>query len=439
MLLLPTQYYVLGGALAVAVSFLALAFLPARPLLRLAAWRVTFLRIPFDGRTGISFASFLFLSALVYAGLWGSRDPLANPLPLVVWTLFWVGLTLAHGLFGNLWGWVNPWYGLWRLLVRLGLPEKGSFRLPARLAYRPAVLMLFAFAWFELVYIAPDDPARLAIAVFIYWFFTFAGICLFGFEVWTARMEFLSVFFRLLSRLSIFEAKRECHGFRLFLCVPGGKLTSIEPLPPSGVAFLLLALSSVSFDGFMRTFLWLGTIGINPLEFPGRSAVVAQNTFGLLAMFLALGTLFALATWAGERLAGGRGWLRASGLLVWSIVPIALAYHFSHYLTALLVDGQYALASFSDPFFKGWDLFGTAIPHVQAGIVLGADSAWVIWNAQALAIIAGHVLAVILAHGIASRLYGSGRRANLSQLPMTVLMIGYTIFGLWLLSTPTAG
>ena len=30
-------------------------------------------------------------------------------------------------------------------------------------------------------------------------------------------------------------------------------------------------------------------------------------------------------------------------------------------------------------------------------------------------------------------------RAALSQLPLTVLMIAYTIFGLWLLATPTAG
>ena len=28
--------------------------------------------------------------------------------------------------------------------------------------------------------------------------------------------------------------------------------------------------------------------------------------------------------------------------------------------------------------------------------------------------------------------------AMLSQLPMTALMIGYTVFGLWLLSTPVA-
>ena len=33
----------------------------------------------------------------------------------------------------------------------------------------------------------------------------------------------------------------------------------------------------------------------------------------------------------------------------------------------------------------------------------------------------------------------SRRNTMLSQLPITVLMIGYTLLGLWLLSTPVVG
>jgi len=438
-LLLPTQYYAVGGALAVAASFVVLTLLRPEPLVRMAERRIVLGTIPFDGRGSVSFVSFLFLLALLYAGVSGSRDPLANPLPLTVWTLFWVGLTLAHGLLGNLWAWLNPWYGPWKLFCSFAGRQSGWFSLPEELGLRPAVFLLFAFAWFELVYVAPDDPARLAAAVLAYWLFTFAGTCLFGFDAWTDRMELFSVFFRMLSRLAVFEGRRKAGCTDLSVGFPGGRLVHADPLPPSGVAFLLMALSSVSFDGFMRTFAWLGLIGINPLEFPGRSAVIAENTLGLLAMFAVLGVVFALAVWLGERLAGGKDFRRAAGLFVWPIVPIALAYHFSHYLTAFLVNGQYALAALSDPFFRGWNLFGTAIAHVQAGVVVGADSAWSIWNAQAAAIIGGHVLAVVIAHMIAFRLHGSGRRAALSQLPMTVLMVGYTVFGLWLLSTPTAG
>ena len=131
---------------------------------------------------------------------------------------------------------------------------------------------------------------------------------------------------------------------RLALCWPGAKLLAAEPLPPSGIAFLLLALSSVSFDGLSKTFFWLGLFGVNPLEFPGRTAVIGSGTFGLVLTFVLLAAVFLFAVWLGQRLAGSGPPLgQAAGLLVWSIVPIALAYHVAHYLTALLVDGQYAL------------------------------------------------------------------------------------------------
>ncbi len=439
-LLLPTHYYLFGGMLAVALSFLVLVFLPPEGPLRLSARRFPIARIRFDGRELVSGLSALFLAGLIYAGFAGSRDPLSNPLPLTVWTLLWVGLTLFQGVAGNVWAWLNPWYGPWRLLLRLGVPPRGFLRLPRATGMMPAVFLLFAFAWFELVYPAPDDPARLAVAVLTYWCFGLLGTIIFGYNAWSRRVEFLTIFFTMISRLSFFSLRREERGAAvLFVGVPGHKLRGTAALPPSGILFLLLALSSVSFDGFMRTFLWLGIIGVNPLEFPGRSAVVQPNTVGLLSMFAALSAAFLLAVRAGDVLAGGAPPRRAAGHLVWSIIPIALAYHFSHYLVAFAINSQYALSALSDPLMQGWDLFGTAGMYVQAGVALGAESAWKIWNAQALAIIGGHVFAIIVAHMIAHGLYGGRKRAGLSQIPLTMLMVLYTVFGLWLLSAPTGG
>jgi hypothetical protein len=147
-----------------------------------------------------------------------------------------------------------------------------------------------------------------------------------------------------------------------------------------------------------------------------------------------------LAVFLGQRLARSpHAFGKATGLLVWSIVPIALAYHFAHYLTALLVDGQYAVAALSDPFALGWNLLGTADMQIEAGVVAGAASAWWLWNFQAAAIILGHMLAVLLAHGFAWWLHRGPAGAAISQFPLTLLMIAYTVFGLWLLATPTAG
>jgi hypothetical protein len=437
-MLLPTGYYLAGGALAVAMGFLVLAVVPPAPLDRLFRWRLRLMKtVRFRGRTATSAASFAFLVILIAAGLAGSRDPLSNPLPLTVWTLFWVGLTLLHGLFGNLWAWINPWYAPYRLALSAGW--RPSARLPEQAGYWLAFLGFFAFAWFELVYPAPDDPWRLALVVSLYWLAHFAAMLLFGYEEWMRRGEPFSVFFGMIARLAVVDAEAKPSP-RVSLCLPGAQLAAAPALPPSGVLFLLLALSSVSFDGLMRTFFWLGANGVNPLEFPGRSAVIGINTTGLIGMFALLTLGFYFAVLAGERLwRNEQPFPFSTGALVWSIMPISLAYHFSHYLVALLVNVQYALVTLSDPFARGWNLFGTADWHIHAGVTAGHESAWAIWNAQAAAIIGGHVLAIIAAHAIAYRLQGSRRRAVLSQIPLAGLMVSYTVFGLWLLSTPTAG
>lgn len=436
-LLLPTGYYVVGGAFAVGASFLVLALLPPDMLERLWRKRLTLFHWPEKLRTLVSLLSFIALAVLVTAGLFGSRDPLSNPLPLTIWTLLWIGLTLLHGLFGNLWSWLNPWYGPYRLTVQLTGYSGGKLRLPYWLGCWPAVALLFAFAWFELVDPAPDDPARLAFAVGFYWLATFVAMLVFGYDEWSRRGEFLSVFFAIVARFAPVEPGADN---RLRLCLPGARLLGAETLHPSGTAFILLALSSVSFDGLSKTFFWLGLNGINPLEFPGRTALIGISTVGLLLSFFLLTAIFLIAVGAGQKMSRDASPIMSTaGLLVWSIVPIALAYHIAHYLTSLLVDGQYAIAALSDPFGRGWNLFGTAGMQIEAGIVAGAQSAWVLWNIQAGAIIAGHVLAVLVAHGLAFRLHPEPAKAAISQFPLTLLMIGYTIFGLWLLATPTAG
>ncbi|RWN64876.1 MAG: hypothetical protein EOR99_24085 [Mesorhizobium sp.] len=440
-LLLPTGYYVAGGALAVAASFLVLALLPPDSINRLWRRRLPLFAFGDGARTIVSLISFAGFAILVAAGLFGSRDPLSNPLPLTIWTLLWVGLASLQGLFGNLWSWLNPWYGPWRVISHL-FGKRRTWRPPPWLGCWPAVALFFAFAWFELIDPAPDDPARLAWAAGFYWLLSFAAMLVFGYRDWSRRGEFLTVFFAMVARFALLErnvVERNEDG-RLSLCWPGAKLSNAAPLSPSGLAFLLLALSSVSFDGLSKTFFWLGLFGINPLEFPGRTAVIGIGTIGLVLTFVLLAAAFILAIVLGQRLAGSEHSLsQAAGLLVWSIVPIALAYHVAHYLTALLVDGQYAIAALSDPFALGWNLFGTADMQIEAGVVAGAGSAWWLWNLQAGVIIAGHMLAVLVAHGLAWRLHPVPARATLSQFPLTVLMIAYTVFGLWLLATPAAG
>jgi hypothetical protein len=444
-LLLPTGYYLAGGALAVAASFVLLGFVPAAWVERAARARVRLGTVPDFSPVPTSLAAFLLLCGLVVTGLYGSRDPLANPLPLAIWTIWWVGLVLLHPVFGNLWAFINPWTGPCHLLDRLSGGRIGAsppLHYPTWLGYWPAILLFLGFAWFELVYPAPDDPARLAYVVTGYWLLAFAGMLLFGRDAWTERAEPFSIFFRLIAGLSpLLVGPRASNGRRILeLALPGAALLERPPLPISGTLFILLTLSAVSFDGLSKTFWWLALGDINPLEYPGRTAVMGRNTFGLLLTFAVLVLGYVTAVRLGWILAGMRHALApALGSFVYAVMPISIAFHFSHYLTALLVQGQYALIAASDPFGAGRDLLGLGDAHVTTSFLSTYEGVRTIWNLQTAAIVIGHVTAVALAHALALRRFGDHRRAVISQAPLALLMVLYTLFGLWLLSTPVAG
>jgi len=435
-LLLPTGYAMVGGTLTVAANFILLSFIPDARVRRLSAARQPLLPAPAHVGIALSAISFLFLVLLVAAGLFGTRDPLENPLPLTVWTLWWGGLTALQALIGNIWAVLNPWIAPARLLRRvLGL-ARPPLAYPQWLGLWPAVLFFLAFAWFELVDPAPDDPARLALAVVIYTAITIAGILLFGEEAWLSKAEAFTVFFRFVAMIAPIQVTAE--GW-LTLTLPGAALVQAGPLKTSGALFVLLTLATVSFDGLSRTFWWLGLGGINPLEFPGRTALIGFDSFGLILSWAALLGVYAIAVLAGARLSGAR---RSPGELfkffVLSILPISVVYHAAHYLPAFLVNLQYALYAFNDPFAQGWRLLGLGEPQVTVSFLTDYYAVATLWAVEAALIVLGHILAVWVAHSIALERFGSRTAAVRSQLPLAVLMVGYTTFGLWLLSTPTA-
>jgi hypothetical protein len=217
---------------------------------------------------------------------------------------------------------------------------------------------------------------------------------------------------------------------------PGWRLLA-APVSLSAGAFALLFLAIGSFDGLNETFWWLGFIDVNPLEFPGRSAIILETVGGLIAAAMLLFAIFAASVALGLALVRSDVKLTtAFSSLAPTVLPIAIAYHFAHYLTATLVNGQYALAALTDPKGTGADLLGLGTFYVTTGFLNTKDSVETIFQAQAGAVVAGHVLSVILAHSVALRLFGDKRRAAVSQVPLAIFMIGYTFLGLWLLAAP---
>ena len=377
---------------------------------------------------------------LIAAGLAGSRDPLSNPLPLFVWTVWWIGFTALHAVFGNLWTHLNPWIGLYRLLTSVGRRIRPPFAYPSWAAHWPAVAGFLAFAWVELIYPAPSDPAVLARLAASYLLFQFAGLLAFG-EPWLREAEPFAVFFRMVSWLAPLGVDGPDRGAarRIEVTLPALRLLREETRAVSLAAFVLLVLASVSFDGLSRTFQWLGLLDVNPLAYPGRTALMLPNTLGLLAVFAALALAYAVAVGLLARL--GRIRLPTAqlvALFALPLVPIACGYHFAHYLPVFLVDVQHAIRAASDPFARGWNLLGTRDLPVVTSFLSDPARVYAVWHAQVALIVGAHVAGVVVAHALALRLAGRGR-ALASQLPMVLLMIGYTVLGLWLLSAPVVG
>ena len=450
-LLLPTDVYVAAGTAAVALTALLVYAVPAPVLERAFARRAVPVALRDDGAARVapaSLAAALALAALLYAGLAGPRDPLANPLPLAIWTLFWIALPLLHAALGNLWPWMNPWSGPLRLLTGRTAASPGPATLPAALGAWPAVVLFLAATAFALADPAPADPERLAATVAAYWALNLAAAWAFGEREWFARGEGFSLLFGRFAELA--PAARTARG--LALGAPGHRLVHGAAPSLSLAVGCLALLAAGSFDGLHGTFRWLLLVGANPLEHPGRSALAASTVAGLAALTLAIVLAFLGAAALGAALARDRTGATdpeaspSTGTLFRalapSVLPIAVAYHFAHYLTGFMVDAQYAWAVASDPLGTGRDLLGTAGRPVTTGFLNTPASVRAIWLSQAGAVTLGHALAVLVAHARAhdacAGLPDAGRRARLAHLPLVALMLGYTLFGLWLLAAPRA-
>jgi hypothetical protein len=115
---------------------------------------------------------------------------------------------------------------------------------------------------------------------------------------------------------------------------------------------------------------------------------------------------------------------------VHALIPIAAAYLVAHYFSLLAYNGQDLWRLASDPLGNGADYFGGADATIDYSIV----SATAIWYAQTGALVVGHVAGLVLAHDRALAVYGNPRAATRSQLVMLVVMVLFTLLGMWLLS-----
>jgi hypothetical protein len=438
---LPLWLFYYTGAIVLVVSFVALGVLWTKPRLENSTWER-----PFPGwlqrillstalRVLLGALSFGLLVVVFLAALLGEPSVGANLAPTFVFVIFWVGMVPLVVVLGNVWRVLNPWRaaadGVAWISGRIGVRWEPLAQYPERLGRWPAAVLLFMYTAYELAYLNASEPRSLALAILIYSWITWVGTAVFGREAWFENADGFTAYFDFLSRIAPFGLRAD--GRRELVVRPPLKALTRWDVRPGTLAVVAVMLGSVAFDGFNRTSIWqnrLFEIEADLISSPNLSdfVVFLVNLGGLTAAVLLVAGFYLLAV-AGARAVAHTNRPLAPAF-VFTLVPIALAYALAHYFSLLINQGQFAIPLASDPFGRGWDLFGTAdyAPN------LTALTPNMIWYTQVAVLVTGHVLGLVLAHDRAIALFSSARTAIRTQYAFLVLMVLYTVGGLWLLS-----
>ncbi|WP_091531756.1 hypothetical protein [Fontimonas thermophila] len=386
----------------------------------------------------------------IATGLLGTTNPYANFNMTFFWIAFVLGMTYVTALLGNLYAIVNPWQALCAAVgQRCPRYRQGLFRYPQSWGHWPAFALYGGFIWIELY--GETQPYSLALILLGYSALNIVGAGVFGLRDWFRHCEFFGLFFRLIALLAPFEIALADGGYRIRRRTPFAAIVESRADDFGVLAFLLFMLSSTAFDGLSETVAWhrwfwvdlyhallQKYVGRNPLAaFPAmRELFSVWGAFWLFASSFVYLAIYGGFIWLQRLIVAPPAGTKELALrFAPTLLPIALAYHVTHYYTLIQTQGVKLISLVSDPFGRGWNLFGTA-HWLQHTIIPDAIT---VWHVQVILIVVGHGISVYLAHRVALCVFGNVRAAMISQLPMLALMLLFTVGGLWILAQPLAG
>ena len=447
---LPVWQVAWAGACAVAISFVAVGLLWHRPrLLKAAQGRALPGWCQQTARALALPALLVGLFCLVvvaYAGLWGNINPSVNIAPTAFYILFWVGLPILSVLLGDFWKAFNPIPLITGIVRRIthgkatpadpspssqhdnassSAPEtrtetNTSTRVAQSLGHHWwAVAGLVGFAWLELSYHDSESPRAIGVYLLAFVLVMIVGTAAARRDPdWSRNADTFGTLFGLMAAMG--PLHRDQHG-TIRLRPPMTGLAAVRTRPGTE-ALILVALGATTFDGLTSTSLWSDLSG----DRFGWDRTIT-HTLGLVMM---IGVAYLIYRGAIAVMANVTGESERSmaDLFAPSLTPIVVAYIFAHYFSYLMLEGQAIIAHVSDPFGKGWDLFGTATRQIDFNLVSAGTVSWV----QTLSIVVGHVLSVMVAHDRAVERF-SPQLAVRSQYPMLAAMVAYTVIGLLIL------
>ena len=342
-------------------------------------------------------ATILFF--LIAPGIIGNESSKTSVTPLILWVFLWIGVPTLGLLFGDVYAKFNPLN-----LVRISSNKPRS-------VYVSCFLFL-GLTWFELVWREPGNPLNIA-SVFI---ILFVGVNLIRYFYKKSIIEVdpLLLLHYLYSKLKLFNSKPY---FRSLINNIGNlaKLNGIE-------YFILLMIGTVTYDGLRETTFWYNQFGEQ-----------INNTWFSTIMFLSmnLGTIifYRFACYFAIKVGGSELKLNeVSKLFGHTMLPIAFAYHITHYLTLLLFETQTFIYRLNDPIGTGLNLFNVQEPEINYFI-----EPIIIWGIQVAVTLLGHMLSVVLAHDLAVKLFGH-QQSDKTQYIFLFITVALTLQALFVLS-----
>lgn len=419
----PLSVFIAAASVVLVVSFVALAILWPTP-----RFQVPVVPTELDGgwRRPLSlllgFIGLLGLLLVVVGGFLGIDNSSKNPASVLVFVGWWLVIPFLAALLIDTYSAINPWA---RVLGRLGVAEGEGDR-----GYEPAVLVLIAFAWLELV--SPrQGPRVLALAAVAYLAYLVVAGYVYGRRAVFESFDGFAVYTRLFGAMGPITIDDEGRWWRRPWL--RGLVSVTERSGLDMVAVVMIG--TVTYDGAKSSAFWSESI-VAPLAsiLPGWGPASLSAVIGTVGLFGTVGLVgigYRIACLGAARLGGGSMTAAEVSLrFAHTLIPIGFAYAFAHYFTLILFEGQLLISTMSDPLGRGWDLFGTAERPVSYAL-LGSGT-WV-WYVQVAVIVLGHVAGVVLAHDRALADF-AGPRAIRSQYAMLALMIALTGLGLTLLA-----
>ena len=341
----------------------------------------------------------IILFLLVAPGIFGDESSKTSVAPFILWVFLWIGVPVLGLLFGDIYSKFNP---LNLFSLKSDKPESVYF----------ACILFIGLTWFELVWRRPGNP--LNIAVVLITLFVCVNLLRYFLKKSLIEVDPLLLLHYLYSKLKLFNSKPY---FRSLLDNIGNlaKLRGIE-------YFVLLMIGTVTYDGLRETTFWYN-------QFGSRTDDMGFSTMMFLIMNLGTIIFYRFACFFAIKVGGSDLKLNhVSNLFGHTMLPIAFAYHVTHYLTLLLFESQTFFYRFNDPIGTGMNLLNVQEPTINYFV-----EPLVIWGIQVAVTLLGHMLSVVLAHDLAVKLFGH-QQSDKTQYIFLFITVALTLQALFVLS-----